>query len=498
MHPNALYDGAVAEWDNDLMMAYGRLDSPTKQRNPLNFTTNEARVAAVKAFLGPKPKNRYERMAVMRRNYADRKAAAYGGRMAAHTSNVFSLHLGGDCGAQVIGTEMTNTSGSPADNTEYRWNMAPMFTRGAARQFGIPWEWYFAAYMNGFRHTGEWHNNAVCEYPAVKKKLSAVMSHGPEFGTSASLMRRLYYFAYLNGANVTQPEEWSAYFLTWDDMAARTVLTGRGRDYADYHNFTQAHPNRGVAYTPVAVCIPLSRGYTAYGGWAWADDSFAYTTSDLMSDAVFFSLVPGFERAKAMKRGVETNLHNSRFAQMYDVICPDATSQTPETVLDVMKSYRALIVAGEFDDPKVERCLAAYEMGGGRVVRVAPDMIPEPNRNRPGELKAGRISFPKVEAMLEGLQKDYFPFRVEGDCLYGASRTETGWWLWVFNNRGVTKFTDTPHTIDHSFDVDITVSYAKYGISSARELLSGRQVPVSAGAFRHRVAAGDLAIFEVK
>lgn len=497
-HPNALYDGAVAEWDNDLMMAYGRLDNPTRQRNPINFTTNDARVAAVKAFLGPKPRNRYERMDAMRRLYADRKAASYSGRMAAHTSNVLSIHLGADCGAQVIGTEMTNTSGSPNNDTEYRWNMAPMFTRGAARQFGIPWEWYWAAYMNGFRHTGEWHNNAVCEYPAVKKTLPAVMNHGPEFGTSASLMRRLYYFSYLNGANVTQPEEWSAYFLTWDDKAGKTVLTDRGRDYADYHNFTQAHPNRGAMYTPVAVCVPLSRGYTAYGGWAWADDSFAYTTSDLMSDAVFFSLVPGFERAKAMKRGVETNLHNSRFAQMYDVICPDAPSQTPETVLDVMKSYRALIVAGEFDDPKVERCLAEYEKGGGRVLRIDAAALPKPNGSLVGRLKAGKVSFPKVESMLEWLQKDYFPFRVEGDCLYGANRTGNGWWLWVFNNKGVTKFTDVPHTIDHSFDADITVSYAKYGISSARELLSGKQVPVSGGAFRHRVAAGDLAVFEVK
>jgi len=497
-HPNALYDGAVAEWDNDLMLAYGRLENPTTQRNPINYTTNMARVAAVKAFLGPRPKCREERMAAMRRQYEDRKAASYGGRMAAHTSNVLSIHLGADCGAQVIGTEQTNTSGSPNNNTEYRWNMSPMFTRGAARQFGIPWEWYWAAYMNGFRHTGEWHNNAVCEYPAVKTTPPAVMNHGPEFGTSASLMRRVYYFSYLNGANVTQPEEWSAYFLTWDDAAGKTVLTGRGRDYEEYYNFTQAHPNRGAAYTPVAVCVPLSRGYTAYGGWAWADDTFEYTTSDLMSDAVFFSLVPGFERAKAMKAGVETCLHNSKFAQMYDVIYPDAPSQSPETVLDVMRSYRVLIVAGEFEDPKVEKCLAEYERGGGRVVRIDKTALPKPNASLVGKLKAGTVSFPEVEAMLAGLERDFFPFKVSGDCLYGASRTEDSWWLWVLNNKGVTKFTDKPHVIDHSFDANVKVAPGRAKIHAVRELVRGGDVSVADGSFAYTVPAGDLAVFEVR
>ena len=495
-HPNALYDGMVSEWDNDLMLSYDRIEGKTTR--PHNLLSDEGRREEVRAVIGERPRNRKERMAAMRRVFADRKKAAYGGVMAAHTSNVLSMHLGGDCGADVVGTEMTNTSGNPSNDMEYRWNMAPFFARGAARQFDIPWEWYWAAYMNGFRHTGEWHNNAVCEYPAVKKTLPAVMNHGPEFGTSASLMRRLYYFSYLNGANVTQPEEWSAYFLTWDAAAGKTVLTGRGRDYAKYYDFTQTHPDRGAPYAPVAVCIPLSRGYTAYGGWAWSCDEFEYTKSDLMSDAVFFSLVPGFERAKAMKAGVETCLHNSKFAQMYDVICPDAPSQSPETVLEVLKCYRAVLVAGEFDDPKAERCIAEYEKGGGRVLRLPLENLPAPSRSLPGKLRSGKASFPEVETLLAGLERDYFPFKVEGDCLYGANRTEKGWWLWVFNNRGVTKFTDLPHSVDHSFDVDVKVSRAKNRIVSAREIVSEREVPVSGESFGWRVAAGDLAVFEIR
>ena len=487
-HPNALYDGMVCEWDNDLMMSYGRV---------MTRITNEAHRATVRKVIGEDPKNRYERMAAMRRMYYDRKRAAYDGTMAAHTSNVLSMHLGADCGAAIVSTEMTNTSGSPANDTEYRWNIAPFFVRGAARQFGIPWEWYWAQYMNGFRHTGEWHNNAVCEYPAVKKKLPAVMNHGPEFGTSSSLMRRLYYFSYLNGANVTQPEEWSAYFLSWDERQGKTVLTGRGRDYARFHDFTQANPDRGAPYTPVAVCVPLSRGYTAYGGWAWASDEFKYTKSDLMSDAVFFSLVPGFERAKAMKKGVETCLHNSKFAQMYDVVCPDVPSQSEDTIVDVLKSYRAVIVAGEFDDPKAERAIEKYGRGGGRVVRLPVETFPKLSSALPGKLKSGKVAFPEVEKLLAGLEADYFPFKVEGDCLYGANRTEKGWWLWVFNNRGVTKFTDLPHTVDHAFDADVRVSGSKCRVRTVREIMSGRELKVSGDSFACSVKAGDLAVFEI-
>ena len=112
-------------------------------------------------------------------------------------------------------------------------------------------------------------------------------------------------------------------------------------------------------------------------------------------------------------------------------------------------------------------------------------------------MKAGKKRFPDVESIFEGLQNDYFPFEVKGDCLYGANRTDGGWWLWVFNNKGVTKFTDAPHTLDHSFDVDIAVTYPGASHFRATELLTGETIAVAGGSFRHRIAAGDLAVFEI-
>ena len=347
--------------------------------------------------------------------------------------------------------------------------------------------------MNGFRSDGTWMNNAMTAYPH-----KSGYAGSPEFGTSGNLMRRGYFFAYLNGANVTQVEEWSAQYLAWDEAAGKTVLTPRGRDYIAYHNFTRANPGRGSTYTPVAICVPISQGYTAYGGHPWGEPSFGYTRGDHAVDAVFYTLVPGFERARAMKAGVESNLHNSKFAHMYDVVCPDVASQSDSETLEVLKSYRALVVAGDFDDDKTRRCLAAYEKAGGRVIRIGGNEVPEPGRSCANDIIAGRLAFPKVEKILSDLQDEYFPVSVEGDCLYGINRTKSGWWLWAFNNRGVTKFADRPHSVDRAFDTTLRVKAKHITIKSAKELVSNSGIPVKNGEFQFRVPAGDVAVFELK
>ena len=113
-------------------------------------------------------------------------------------------------------------------------------------------------------------------------------------------------------------------------------------------------------------------------------------------------------------------------------------------------------------------------------------------------MKTGRAKFPEVAKVFDSLQAEYFPFKVRGDCLYGVNRTKDGWWLWAFNNKGVTKFADKMASIDRSCDVEISVSSSNAPIGSVREMLSGKTVRVAGGAFRHAIPAGDLAVFEIK
>ncbi|MBR4653009.1 MAG: hypothetical protein IKO72_06575 [Kiritimatiellae bacterium] len=490
-HPNLMFDGQYAEWDNDLVLAYSRkekLDAKTR--------------AAIEEVIGKTPpKDRYERCRVMKRYFDKRRETYYGGDIMVFVAHVYSLHLGADFGAKMLSLETTNSSGSPTSNAEYRWNTAAMFARGAARQFRLNWEWYIAGYMNGASKEGEWQGNIVTVYPysddAPERRETKTGWSGPEYGQSLSVMRRAHYFAYLNGPNFQNLEEWSSRLTRWDRTAKKTVLTARGREYVKFADFTRAHPERGAVWTPVAICVPVAQGYTTYGGSPWAVGSYGYTRGDEALDAIFYTLVPGFERAKAMMAGGEMNLHNSPYAQMYDVIAPDASSQSDAEKLEVFRSYKAIVVAGDYPDRSFEKVLAEYEKGGGRVIRIGEADVPPIGKDNINSLRAGRFSFPKVAKVFDGLQADYFPFKVTGYCLYGANRNEKGWWLWIFNNKGVTKFARDPHVVDHAFDAKIEVSSAKARIVSAHELLGENGIKVVDGSFSFTLPAGELAIFEI-
>lgn len=489
-HPNLLCCWTHIEWDNTVPLTYARAPK----------IGNETRRREVQAFLGEAPKDRYERVRVQRRFYDRMKDLYYGdddvtGVMFA---SLFSGHVAAGFGARMLIVETTNTSGR--GEPEYRWNLAPMFCRGAARQFGLPWEWYVAVYMNGWTSTGEWWNNAECVYPwsADAQVVQRADGHpGPDFGVSRSLQRRVFYFAYLSGANLVEQEEWSAVFLRWDKAQGKTVLSPRGEDFVRYHDFTRRHPGRGEAYAPVAVLVPYAQGYPTYGGHPWAQSGYGYTAGDQAIDSVFFTLVPGFDRTAALKKGVETNLHNSPYAMMYDVLTPDAP-QDPAKLLAALSRYRAVVLAGDYPDGSFERTLDAYVRGGGRVIRIGEDAVPFAGAKAISGYQGGRRRDPAVGRIFDALQDEFCPVRVSGDCLYGLNRTPSGWWLWTFNNRGVTKFADMPERIDASAAVTVTVDLRGLRPSRVTELLSERAVEAKGGRFAFTVPAGDLAVFELE
>ena len=489
-HTNLLCCWTHIEWDNAMSIAYARVGK----------IADETRRHEVEAFLGPRPRDRFEHLKLQRKYYDRMNDLYYGGGDVAGAmfASRFCGHVAAAWGAKLLIVETTNTAD---DDSEYRWNLAPMFTRGAARQFDLPWEWYVAVYMNGRAADGRWLNDAECVYPASAGAKLSTGEHGhnsgPDYGVSRSLQRRAWYFAYLNGANLVEQEEWTAMLLRWDDKLGKTVLSKRGEDFRDYHAFTKAHSDRGTPYAPVAILVPFAQGYCTLGGSPWGNPAYGYTAGDHALDALFFALAPGYDRRAGLLRGDEANLHNSRFALMYDVLTPDAP-QDPSEFARVLASYRAVIVAGDYPDRSFEGLLADYERHGGKVVRIGTAEVPPPGPDAVASLRRGTLHHPKVEEILEGLQDWLFPFKVEGDCLYGANRTEKGWWLWVFNNRGVTKFADKPQSVDASAASDVRVGLGGIRASRVKELMSGRDVEIDADAtFAARIPSGDLAVFEI-
>ena len=510
-HPNRLYDGRLGEWCNDLDLAFSKVDG-AKGVSYFSDAANESekRKAAFVKFFGPRPTNRYEQVAMLKRYFKMRQERNYGGSLAVLDAHINSFHIAGDCGAVLLSMETTRSG-------QYRYQPTSMFCRGAARQFGVPWEWFVAGYVNGWSTNGFFVGDCMCRYPTKdnpdrgftygkEHKASCwpggsirVGCGGPDGGISRSLFRRTNFLAYLAGANVISLEEWRDVLKTWDKAQGKTVFSPRGKIYCDFVDFITRHPDRGSHYSPVAVCVPLAQGYPTWGGHPFVKGKFGYTDGDKAVDAVFYTLVPGVDYGKLDREGVEVCLRNSRWADMYDVIAPDAESQSEAELLAVMKSYKALVVVGDYRDRGWEKALAQFESEGGQVVRVTSDMIAD--RTGAGEISRGGVRFPALEAELKKLQDTYFPFAVEGDCAYGLTATDDHVWLYVFNNAGVVKYPDAPDRLDVSKATDVAVSLrpGRKSLRKVTELLSGKDVAVAGGAsFGCRLGPGDLAIFEIE
>ena len=480
-HPNLVSVRTLCEWGSDIMHT----------RNGARAVADAARRAELeRLWCADALDDRYARLGLAERFVEWKKRLFYDdAEMFSAFRCAYSLdHVAAALGARWLTLETTDTTGVPF--AEFRWDAMAFFVRGAARQFGLPWAWYCAIYRNGYTKDGKWTTNSTC------KHLNSGLNGLPNGGVSVSLENRAWYYAYLNGANVVEPEGWSNHLIQTNATSGRIELSDRGRRFSSFHDFTVRHPKRGYTYAPVAILVPYAQGYMAQGGPAWG--KCPYLPEDAAIDAVFFSLIPGFDRAAHLKRGGEGSLHNSHFAMMYDVLVPDSP-QSQEDFSRVLSAYPAAILVGHYADSKrFEPTLARYVENGGELVRITPEMVPQLEPGAVRRLWAGQIEFPAVRERLQQLQERYFPFEVAGDIQYGANRTQGGWWLWCFNNRGVTKFTDAPETVDPSCVSRVSVRLKRAGAYTAvRELLAERSISVKGGVFTYDIAPGELAIFEV-
>ena len=481
-HPNLVCSRTMCEWGNDLMLNIVRTTNVLNQARHDALMEHWARYSLT---------NRHDRLALCRW-YAERKLKIHYDDLDTFMAfrGIYYLdHVAAAWGAKFLVGETTNTTGW---HDEFRWDVSGMFLRGAARQFQVPWAWYVAVYYNGPRVDGTWMNNS-----SPRARVAGQARPFPEGGVSASSQRRAWYYAYLNGANAVEPESWTSCFFTTNTPSGRAELSDRGRNFADFHEFTKRHPNRGVAYAPVAILTPFAQGYAATGGASWL--RCPYTEGDYALDAIFFTIAPGWKRKEGLVAGdSEGNLHNSRFAMMYDVLVPDSP-QPKEKFRQALFAYPAAVLAGDYPEPeKFRDVLDDYVKAGGELVRITPDLLPPKTADAPLRIKRGELVFPEVARRLEALQERLFPFKVAGDVQFGASRTAKGWWLWTFNNRGVVKFADAMEKIDHAKDAAVTVSPGAFTAARVTELLSGRTIPVQDGRFTETVPAGDLRIFEIE
>ncbi len=477
-HTNFFSFRMLSEWGVDLTHLRGRASRIADPARRDEF---------LRRWCGPVA-DRYVQTALAQR-YVERLIDLHYGDRNAFTAlrSFFALdHLAAVWGAKAILVETTNTTGPKMDK-EYRWSVAGMFTRGASRQFGIPWGWYVAVYFNGPRKDGTWMDNSTPSYTVRSP------TKFPEAGISASLFNRVCHYAYLTGAGAVEVESWLSHLLM-PDASGRLSLSPRGRLFSAFHDFTRLNPDRGIPYAPVAVLVPFAQGYPATGGRSWS--AFKYLPGDYAVDAVFFTLQPGFDRPTALKRGVEANFHNSPYPVMCDVLVPDSP-RDPEAFFAALVNYPVAILAGEYRDRSFEPLLKRYEAAGGRLLRVMPEMLPPFEGDLPSEIFSGKRRFPVLESFFAGIRDEFFPVKIEGDVLWGLNKTAGGWWVWCLNNRGVVKFADSFEEIDETCAAKIRIDLGNVAAVRVRELVSGREACASGGGFGWTVPAGGVAVFEI-
>jgi len=168
-----------------------------------------------------------------------------------------------------------------------------------------------------------------------------------------------------------------------------------------------------------------------------------------------------------------------------------AITDNYEVVTAALTTAKPLLV-----DEKGQVLAAVRDVGKGRVVTTTPRYL-VPTDVDPTAVATGARRHPFYDWIFSRLQTDLFPVKVTGDCLYGLNRTEKGWWLWTFNNRGVGKFADKYETVDHACDTVVRVDASGLGAFRVRELMRGKKPVVNKGRFAWPVNAGEFALFEI-
>ena len=245
-----------------------------------------------------------------------------------------------------------------------RWQVAGAFTRGAARQWKLPFCWYQAHFMSLYRR-GDF-TKLVCGNNRWQPKPDAF--GGRWVGFSRELFNRQSLYGWLIGSSFNAVEDWSSLFAEADAQGVR-----RPNAFArDFVALSALHRrlDRGVAYTPLALLVPLTDRYSC---WGHTDD----ITDDISQNSFHLTLVPiraDFRQTALRRAGDEGCFFNSPFGEIYDVLTPDSGQPTADFAR-ALSAYKCAFLVGTYRAGDVDAAaLRRYVADGGTLV-VSADQV---------------------------------------------------------------------------------------------------------------------------
>ena len=266
------------------------------------------------------------------------------------------------------------------------------------------------------------------------------------------------------------------------DKSKNGTYGPEGRLLEPFHAFVRDNP-RGESFRTAAIVVPISRGYSRFGGKAFR--RFDYTRGEYTLDALMSVILdyPSNLTEELYRSGTERVMANSKYGDVFDVLCPDGERR--ETFAAALAKYKVAVVVDDFraeDRAALERDLAAFEAKGGKVVRITKDMVPWTTPDAALGTVTGAtchpVRRPEIERLVDEAVLPTLPFTVKGAVQFGFNRTADGWLVYLINNGGVVKFGDRAEEIAPG-GADVTVELGGRGGFEVRELLTGRVFEVS-------------------
>ena len=245
-----------------------------------------------------------------------------------------------------------------------RWQIAGAFTRGAARQYGLPFVWYQAHFMTLYRR-GD-YTKTVGGNNRWKQKPDAF--GGPWRGLSREIFNRQSVYGWLIGSSFNGIEDWPNLFTEPDGHGVRQP-NAFARDFSALNDLHK-RVDRGVSYTPIALLVPLTDRYSV---WGHTDD----ITDDVSQNSFWLTLVPSrsdLSQRQLRRKGDEGLFFNSPYADCYDVLNVDAGQDTAK-LCTALAPYKVAFLVGTYRKGDVDgAALSAYVRNGGTLI-VSADQV---------------------------------------------------------------------------------------------------------------------------
>ena len=109
-----------------------------------------------------------------------------------------------------------------------------------------------------------------------------------------------------------------------------------------------------------------------------------------------------------------------------------------------------------------------------------------------------RHRLPLIDKILRQFSAETLPLKVEGDIQYGLNKNKTGWRLYLINNKGIKKFSDTPGIVDPTEKRIVKVTFPKFRAREITELFSAEKLPLSNGGITLELKPGEIKVLEIR